>query len=603
MSSNPDDRAAREAQELLQLFAESGKYEAGSVDRATTEKGQPACAANDPNDVEDAEVEPLAVSAERETRSTTPSAKTEPVALAATPDAPGFEPGVPSAEPNIPERPVRRPAGDEPTTWRGLVADPTAALEPGDPDRVGPYILQARLGTGGMSTVYLAEDSNGQRVALKLLRPDLSKDDVFIRRFHREVAAARRVAGFCTARVLGANLEGQQPYLVTEYVEGVRLDRLIERQGPLPPTNLHALAVGVATALAAIHAANLVHRDLKASNVILSYFGPRVIDFGIARALDVNSQVTRGNITLGTPGWMAPEQLAGKPPSPATDVFTWGALMTYAATGRFPFGAGNHEEVAFRIINGQPDLEGLEGPVRQIIERALEKDPDRRPTAKALLLALLSEDPRAVLDEDPEADITQIPQSSTRVAAERQAATASATDASANSSSAPSKEAPPEGEVSPEPGLPGSPGNTVPIALIPGPTADKLASDARRRSRVRRQMGRLLTWLTSLGAVASAVDFRNIEDHKVLAVRLVILLSTQIVGFLLLPRLGAKRARLVISFVLASVAGLLVIASILVLTDRGRVELFNAGIAGALALLLLASWTSPSSTAPEEVGV
>src|SRR6266540_1850142 len=211
----------------------------------------------------------------------------------------------------------------------------------GDPAAIGPYRVLGRLGAGGMGTVYLAQSPAGARVAIKIIRPELAGDAAFLDRFRREVAAARRVAGFCTARVLDANLDGSAPYLVTEYVDGVRLDLVVERDGPLAASNLEGLAVGVAAACAAIHAAEVVHRDLKPGNVLLSYFGPRVIDFGIARALDDGSaSLTRAGTVMGTPAWMAPEQFGSAPVTTAADIFAWGGLVAYAGTGRLAFGRG-----------------------------------------------------------------------------------------------------------------------------------------------------------------------------------------------------------------------------------------------------------------------
>jgi serine/threonine protein kinase len=270
--------------------------------------------------------------------------------------------------------------------------DLASALEFDDPDRLGDYELLGRLGEGGMGTVYLARGRDKRRVALKVVRPELAADDNFIRRFHREVESARKVAGFCTARVLDARLNPPEPFLVTEYVEGVRLDRAVERSGPLGDSNLDGFAVGVAAALTAIHAAGVIHRDLKPSNVLLSYFGPRVIDFGIARALrSAGPEVTRASVVMGTPGWMAPEQLTGESPTQASDIFVWGTLVAYAATGRAPFGDGSPTEVAYRIVNSPPDLDGFDGPLRRTVEKAMAKEPGDRPSARRLLMELLGE--------------------------------------------------------------------------------------------------------------------------------------------------------------------------------------------------------------------
>jgi len=274
----------------------------------------------------------------------------------------------------------------------GWAVDTPPAMA-GDPAAIGPYRVLGRLGAGGMGTVYLAQSPAGTRVAIKIIRPELAGDAAFLDRFRREVAAARRVAGFCTARVLDANLDGSAPYLVTEYVDGVRLDLVVERDGPLAASNLEGLAVGVAAACAAIHAAVVVHRDLKPGNVLLSYFGPRVIDFGIARALDEGSaSLTRAGTVMGTPAWMAPEQFGSAPVTTAADIFAWGGLVAYAGTGRLAFGRGPVEVLTYRILHEPPDLDGLAEPLRPLVERAMAKDPALRPSARALLAELVGDD-------------------------------------------------------------------------------------------------------------------------------------------------------------------------------------------------------------------
>ena len=239
-------------------------------------------------------------------------------------------------------------------------------------------------------------------MAVKVLRPELAGDPSFLRMFRHEVAAARRVVGFCTARVLGADISGPLPYLVTEYVEGVRLDRAIAASGRLSATDLEGLAVGMAAALTAIHGAGVVHRDLKPSNVLLSYFGPKVIDFGIARALDASASTATGKL-MGSPGWMAPEQFAQQPVTAAVDIFVWGSLVTYAGTGRRPFGQGTVVEIVHRIRHEPPDLEGLEGRLRALVEGCMAKQPEERPTAKAVLLELLGDHG----DTDPQTAASQ----------------------------------------------------------------------------------------------------------------------------------------------------------------------------------------------------
>ena len=292
----------------------------------------------------------------------------------------------------------------------GGVAGPRRAgpLGPGDPASVGPYQLVGRLGAGGMGTVFLGRGGDGELVAVKVLRPELAADPSFLRMFRHEVAAARRVVGFCTARVLDAELSGALPYLVTEYVEGVRLDRAIAARGRLPATDLAGLAVGMAAALTAIHGAGVVHRDLKPSNVLLSYFGPKVIDFGIARALDASAASTATGKLMGSPGWMAPEQFAQRPVTAAVDIFVWGSLVAFAGTGRRPFGQGTVVELVYRIRHEPPDLEGLEGPLRALVEACMDKDPEHRPTARTLLLELLGDH----ADPDPQAAATELLQRS-----------------------------------------------------------------------------------------------------------------------------------------------------------------------------------------------
>ncbi len=293
---------------------------------------------------------------------------------------------------------------------RGGGAGPrrAAPLGPGDPEWVGPYRLLGRLGAGGMGTVFLGRGDDGEPVAVKVLRPELAGDPSFLRMFRHEVAAARRVVGFCTARVIDAELSGDLPYLVTEYVDGVRLDRAIAASGRLAATDLAGLAVGMAAALTAIHGAGVVHRDLKPSNVLLSYFGPKVIDFGIARALDASAASSATGKLMGSPGWMAPEQFGPGPVTAAVDIFVWGSLVAYAGTGRRPFGQGTVVEVVYRIRHEPPDLGGLEGRLRALVEACMDKEPERRPSARTLLLELLGDH----ADPDPQAAATQLLQRS-----------------------------------------------------------------------------------------------------------------------------------------------------------------------------------------------
>ncbi|GAA3118458.1 hypothetical protein GCM10010466_06740 [Planomonospora alba] len=258
-------------------------------------------------------------------------------------------------------------------------------LSPGDPLQIGRYRVLSRLGRGGMGTVYLGEAPDGQRVALKVINSEYSQHEQFRMRFRREADAARRVRRFCTAAVLEAALDGDQLYVVTEFVPGPNLEEAVRSGGPLRGSSLDALAVGVATALTAIHGAGVVHRDLKPSNVLLSPVGPRVIDFGIARALDTLSGVTGTGEIIGTPRYMAPEVLRGEPVSPACDVFSWGCLVAFAASGRAPFGGEALHAVLYQVLNTEPVLEGMEPGLRELVARAMAKDPGHRPTAQQLL--------------------------------------------------------------------------------------------------------------------------------------------------------------------------------------------------------------------------
>ncbi|MBW8485832.1 serine/threonine-protein kinase [Actinomadura parmotrematis] len=258
-----------------------------------------------------------------------------------------------------------------------------------DPASIGAYRLLGRLGEGGMGSVYLGLASDGQRVAIKVIRPELVTGGSFRARFDSEITNARRVASFCTARVLDHGDTDGHPYLVTEYIDGPSLGDHVEASGPLPPEPLQALAVGVAAALIAIHAVRLVHRDLKPRNVMLAPDGPRVIDFGIARALDTDEHHTRTGGVVGSPGWIAPEQYFDGVVSPAADVFAWGSLIAYAATGRHPYGSGGMAALAQRARQAGYDVSGVPGKLQPLVRAALEPDPARRPTADGLLAGLL----------------------------------------------------------------------------------------------------------------------------------------------------------------------------------------------------------------------
>jgi hypothetical protein len=258
-------------------------------------------------------------------------------------------------------------------------------LRPSDPRRLGAYQIVGRIGRGGMGIVYLAESEGGERAAVKVISPDLADDEMFRERFRREVESARRVRRFCTAPVLDAQLDGEPLFIVTEFVDGANLDEFVTASGPMRGSNLEHLAVGVATALTAIHGAGVIHRDLKPANVLLSSVGPRVIDFGIARALDTVSGATRTGQFIGTPAYMAPELISGDSASPASDVFAWACVVAFAGTGRAPFDGPTVPSVLYQISHGEPALDGLDEGLRDLVTRSLDKDPAKRPSAQELL--------------------------------------------------------------------------------------------------------------------------------------------------------------------------------------------------------------------------
>ncbi|MGW1721908.1 protein kinase domain-containing protein [Streptomyces sp. NPDC002306] len=252
-------------------------------------------------------------------------------------------------------------------------------LEEGDPASVGDgrYRLVGRLGQGGMGVVYFGRSRSGRAVAVKVVRPELSTEPGFRRRFADEVAAARRVGGFHTAPVVDADPHGEPAWLVTAYVPGPTLQAVLDQVGPLPVDTLTVLAAGLAEALAAIHQAGVVHRDLKPANIIIAEDGPRVIDFGIARALD-GTALTQTGFQIGTPGFLAPEQLTGGTLTPAVDMFALGVVLGQAAGGA-PFGDGSSAARHYRVVHEQPDLTGVPDPLRELVAACLAKDPRDRP--------------------------------------------------------------------------------------------------------------------------------------------------------------------------------------------------------------------------------
>jgi len=257
-------------------------------------------------------------------------------------------------------------------------------LQAGDPRSVGPYLLLGLLGAGGMGQVFLGRSAGGRLVAVKVIRPELAGEPGFRARFTREVDAARNVSGLFTALVVDADARGPVPWLATAYIAGPSLAEAVDDQGPLPVASVLTLAAGLAEGIQAIHAAGVVHRDLKPSNVLLADDGPRVIDFGISRAVEA-SMLTQSGTVIGSPGFMSPEQAEGAEVGPPSDIFSLGAVLAFAATGECPFGTGSTPALIYRVVHRDPDIAQLPEQIRHLVERCLAKDPSERPTTGDLL--------------------------------------------------------------------------------------------------------------------------------------------------------------------------------------------------------------------------
>ncbi|MBB5778211.1 serine/threonine-protein kinase [Nonomuraea jabiensis] len=264
-----------------------------------------------------------------------------------------------------------------------------SALRADDPRQLGSYRLSRRLGQGGQGVVYLGHSEQGAQVAIKLLHASLSGDPDVRRRFLGEVEAVRRVAAFCTAQLLDADLEGDRPYLVSEYVEGPSLLEHVVAKGPRLGGSLERLAIGTATALGAIHRAGVVHRDFKPGNVLLGIDGPRVIDFGVSRLMDTTA--TTNAIPVGTPAYLSPERIKGELAGPPADLWAWGLTVVYTATGRHAYTADTYQEVLARILYGKADLGPLTGRLREIVAACLAPEPGERPDAEEVLRRLLGQ--------------------------------------------------------------------------------------------------------------------------------------------------------------------------------------------------------------------
>ncbi|MCP2338423.1 serine/threonine-protein kinase [Actinomadura rupiterrae] len=281
-----------------------------------------------------------------------------------------------------------------PSSSPGRTLDPSSGrsglpLGPDDPRSLGGYRLLRRLGEGGQGVVYLAvaaDDEDGGRVAVKLLRGGAAATPRARARFVKEADAAREITNRHVARVLDTDMTGDRPFIVSEYVPGPSLQECVEEDGPLTPGGLRRVALRSAAGLAAIHRAGVVHRDFKPGNVLLGPDGPKVIDFGVARTADATPVTTGG--AVGTPAYMAPEQIEDEPVGPPADVFAWAGTVVFAATGRPPFGGGPSAAVMRRIVTRPPDLGGLDGELGELVAACLDKNPAARPTARQIVRAL-----------------------------------------------------------------------------------------------------------------------------------------------------------------------------------------------------------------------
>jgi serine/threonine protein kinase len=267
-------------------------------------------------------------------------------------------------------------------------------------ERLGPYRLRERLGEGGMGVVFLARDPDDRPVAVKVLRQGVPAEATARHRLAREVETMRRIHSPFVAEVVDADVEGDPPYIVTQYVAGRTLEDVVTTDGPLTGVALARLASGLAAALTAVHAAGVVHRDLKPGNVMLLDGAPVVIDFGIAQALD-STRLTMTGMFMGTPGYLAPEVIEGKPSGPEADVHSWAATMAYAATGQPPFGTGQFEAIFYRVVHGQPELDCMPAPLLPIVLACLARDPSQRPCASNLAEMVAALNPEALVPAPP----------------------------------------------------------------------------------------------------------------------------------------------------------------------------------------------------------
>ncbi|WP_217205800.1 serine/threonine-protein kinase [Streptomyces sp. AC550_RSS872] len=334
-----------------------------------------------------------------------------------------------------------------------------------EPTAVGPYRLLGRLGSGGMGRVYLGRSAGGRTVAVKIVHPHFALDEEFRARFRREVEAARRVGGAWTAPVLDADPQAAVPWVATGYAAGPSLAAAVADSGALPAHSVRALGAGLAEALAAVHELGLVHRDVKPSNVLLTLDGPLLIDFGIARATDGTASLTSTGVSIGSPGYMSPEQILGKGITGAADVFSLGAVLAYAATGEPPFPGDSSAALLYKVVHEEPELGPLAGEVRELVEACLAKEPGARP-APAELARRLAPDGAARLVAGgwlPGGLVEQVSRSAVQLL------NLDAADTGAEVASGPVSfsRAATVGEFGPPPVMPGVPVGGVPVDGVP----------------------------------------------------------------------------------------------------------------------------------------
>ncbi|MGW7208255.1 protein kinase domain-containing protein [Streptomyces sp. NPDC054837] len=329
-----------------------------------------------------------------------------------------------------------------------------------EPTSVGPYRLLGRLGSGGMGRVYLGRSAGGRTVAVKIVHPHFALDEEFRARFRREVEAARRVGGAWTAPVLDADPDAAVPWVATAYAAGPSLSAAVADRGPLPEHSVRVLGAGLAEALAAVHELGLVHRDVKPSNVLLTLDGPLLIDFGIARAVDGTASLTSTGVSIGSPGYMSPEQILGKRITGAADVFSLGAVLAYAATGEPPFPGDSSASLLYKVVHEEPELGALRGELRELAAECLAKTPGTRPAPGELARRLAPEGAARLVAGGwlPGALVEQVSRGAVRLLnleASGEAASGPVGFSSASVGEAAGAGAPTAGEFGPPPVMPG----------------------------------------------------------------------------------------------------------------------------------------------------